>query len=309
MSFTGGTIGRTAGFWLILTAVIELALAGVFVFVALTVPFVGEGMLLTAGILGAVALVCLVIGLRVRRSAAANDRLLASGLAGQAAITGLTQTGMYLNENPQVAMDLLVELPGRPAYAARRKEFVPLILLGRLSSGAPLPVRVDPADPQRLVIDWQNAGFATPTVPGRLVDARPATGAASGVSPASAIDESVGQVQAALQVSGVPVTAAYATPDQANYTVEQLRDHLRQNGLAATARIDQLMDMGKVVGDEKLYTMQVTLELPGQAPEQLQPSAAMVPLTAAPKVRVGWRVPVRVSADNHQLLMFEWDKV
>ena len=46
-------------------------------------------------------------------------------------------------------MDLLVSIPGRAPYQARRKEFVPLILLGRLSSGPPLPVKVDPADPQR----------------------------------------------------------------------------------------------------------------------------------------------------------------
>jgi hypothetical protein len=308
MSFTGGTIGRSAGLWLIVSAVIELALAGVFLLVALTVPFVGEGMLLTAGILGAVGFACLVIGLRLRASAAANDRLLTSGVAGQAAVTGLTQTGMYLNENPQVAIDLLVELPGRAPYPVQRKEFVPLILLGRLSSGAPLPVRVDPADPQRLVIDWQNAGFAAPAVTSTapIESTAPAVG---GTGSASAIDESLDQVHAALQASGVPVAAPFSTPDQGSYTVEQLRDHLRQNGVAATARIDQLMDMGKVVGDEKLYTMQVTLELPGRAPEQLQPSAAMVPLHATPKVKVGWRIPVRVAAENHQLMMFEWDRV
>jgi len=31
---------------------------------------------------------------------------------------------MYLNQNPQVELDLLVQLPGRPPYAARRMEFV-----------------------------------------------------------------------------------------------------------------------------------------------------------------------------------------
>jgi hypothetical protein len=69
------------------------------------------------------------------------------------------------------------------------------------------------------------------------------------------------------------------------------------------------MDMGRVVGDERLYTLQVTLELPGEEPKQLAPSAAMVPLPAVPKVRVGWRIPVRVAAENHQLMMFEWEKV
>ena len=55
--------------------------------------------------------------------------------------------------------------------------------------------------------------------------------------------------------------------------------------------------------------MQVTLELPGQAPKQLAESAAMVPLRAMHKVHVGWKVPVRVAAENPNLMMFEWDKV
>ncbi len=55
--------------------------------------------------------------------------------------------------------------------------------------------------------------------------------------------------------------------------------------------------------------MQVTLELPGQPPKQLAESAAMVPLRAMHKVHVGWKVPVRVAADNPNLMMFEWDKV
>ena len=44
---------------------------------------------------------------------------------------------------------------------------------------------------------------------------------------------------------------AFAAPAQGNYTVEQLRDYLRQSGLEATAHVDKLEDSGKVVGDER----------------------------------------------------------
>lgn len=118
-----------------------------------------------------------------------------------------------------------------------------------------------------------------------------------------------GQVQAALQQSGLPAAAPFASAAQGGYTIEQLRSYLRTSGIEGTARIDKLDDSGQIVGDERLYTMQVTLELPGQPPKQLTPSAAMVPLIAVPKVRVGWRVPVRVAAENHNLLMFEWDRL
>lgn len=140
----------------------------------------------------------------------------------------------------------------------------------------------------------------------------PARGAdcpASAPIGASVVDESLSQVQAALQQSGLATAAPFASAGQGGYTIEQLRSYLRTSGIEGTARIDKLDDSGQIVGDERLYTMQVTLELPGQPPKQLTPSAAMVPLIAVPKVRVGWRVPVRVAAENHNLLMFEWDRL
>ena len=135
-------------------------------------------------------------GLRARRAAAEADRITATGMAGTATITGLTQTGMPLNDQPQVDIELLVTIPGRPPYAASRKEFVPLILLGRLRSGGPLPVKVDPNDPEDVIIDCGpgarraacRPGAARPAAHGRTAprpdrDARPGPGgvAASGL--------------------------------------------------------------------------------------------------------------------------------
>lgn len=310
----GGT--TVSGTFMFIMAAIQLGLGALFIVIALAEPGVLGDMIFGALIFFVVGIVLAVIGVRLRRSGQEADRIVGEGIAGQAQIVAATQTGMYLNNNPRVKMDLLVELPGRDPYRAQRSEFVPLILLGRLSSGVPLPVKVDRADPQKLIIEWSEVGIAPAALGGRS-PAGPAAAStptssvalsASGSS-ASAIDESLSQVQAALQSSGVPIAAPYATPDQGSYTTEQLRAWLRENGVPATARIDQVMDMGQVVGDERLYTMQVTLELPGEAPKQLKPSAAMVPLTAVPKVRVGWRIPVRVAAENHQLMMFEWEKV
>ena len=64
-------------------------------------------------------------------------------------MTGVTQTGMYLNEQPQFDLQLMVTVPGKPPYPARHKSFVPLMLIGRVTSGQPLAVRVDPMDPQK----------------------------------------------------------------------------------------------------------------------------------------------------------------
>lgn len=307
MSFTGSTMGKHSSRWLIIVGMIELAVAALFVFLALALPsFIAFGMWLTAAILGGTGLVLIVIGMRVRKSSGATDQILSAGIAGSAQITGLTQTGMYLNEQPQVSMDLLITLPGRPPYPATRKEFVPLILLGRLTSGQPLPVRVDPVDPQKVVIDWQNVGLISQPMMGTQ-PMQSATGSTATAS--SGVDESLSQVQAALAASGSAAGAPIASVAQGNTSIEQLREYLRTSGLQGEARIDKLTDTGQIVGDERLYTMQVTLELPGQPPKQLAESAAMVPLRAMHKVHVGWKVPVRVAADNPNLMMFEWDKV
>ena len=303
MSFSGSTFGRHSGRWLLIVGVFELLLAGVFVFLAYTVPLIAFGFYLTAAILGATGIIFVLIGMRVRSSAAAADELLSTGLAGQAQVTGLTQTGMYLNENPQVAMNLMINLPGREPYPATRREFVPLILLGRLTSGAPLPVMVDPADPQRVMIDWQNVGLL-PALAVQQVQPGPQMATAAG-----GVDESLAQVQAALAASGMQAAAPFGSPAQAGFSVEQLRNYLRQSGVAATARIDSLQDSGKIVGDERLFTMEMTLNVPGGPPMKLPASAAMVPLLAAHKLSVGIDVPVRYAAENPNLLTIEWDKI
>ncbi len=123
------------------------------------------------------------------------------------------------------------------------------------------------------------------------------------------MDESLSQVQAAMAGSGTAAAAPFATADQGNYTVEQLRAYLRQSGLQASARVDRLEDMGKIVGDERLYTMEMTLNIPGQAPQKLPASAAMVPISSSHKLFQGMSVPVRYEATNPNLLMVEWDKI
>lgn len=73
--------------------------------------------------------------------------------------------------------------------------------------------------------------------------------------------------------------------------------------------MDKLEDTGKIVGDDRLYTMEMTLNIPGHAPQKLPSSAAMVPVAVSHRVFQGMNVPVRYAAENHDLLMVEWDKI
>jgi hypothetical protein len=91
----------------------------------------------------------------VARRAAQRDRLHDTGIAATARILGLTQTGTWVNNNPMVRLDLEVTVPGHPLYEVQHAEVVPQILLGRLTDGSPLHLKVDPHHPSRYVIDWE----------------------------------------------------------------------------------------------------------------------------------------------------------
>ena len=79
------------------------------------------------------------------------------GIAGQAKIVGLQDTGWVINGSPRVELALEVSIPGRSTYSVRRTEVVPQIFVGLLTAGRPLAVRVDPTDPDNLVIDWSRS--------------------------------------------------------------------------------------------------------------------------------------------------------
>jgi hypothetical protein len=354
--FNSSTLGSYASKWLIGTGIFEILLASGFIYGGFVAgSSARSGLFLTAIILGAVGIGLVLFGLRSRARAAEAKRVLTVGINGTATITSMTQTGMYLNEQPQVKMELLVQIPGRQPYTAVRKEFVPLILLGRLSSGAPLAVKVDPGDPQDVIIDWENPapavmsapqqGWWTPgATPGVTTVTAPPMVTIGGVQlsgpgapvipptppPPSGAGmpsapfawptatppaqtggqaESLGQVQAALQAAGIPAHQLYSFAGQENYQVDQLRAYVRANGVEGTPTIESLQDTTVEVGDEHLYVIESTVNVPGKPPHKTGPSAAMVPRSKVGHISLGQTVPVRVAADNPDVVMFEWEKI
>ena len=150
--YRSSTMSRRSGRVLLLVALLGLALAGGSWLLAGLVPGGREGMLIAAGILGSTGIVLVVVAVVLLRRAGATDRISALGVAGTGQVMGLRQTGVLINGQPQVEMDLLVTVMGRSPYRAKVNEIVPLIMLNRLQGT--LPVRVDPARPQSVVVQW-----------------------------------------------------------------------------------------------------------------------------------------------------------
>jgi hypothetical protein len=114
-----------------------------------------------------------------------------------------------------------------------------------------------------------------------------------------------GMVPAAMP-GAMPASAATIDAGQGN--VDELHAQLAANGLDGTATITTAQDTGVPVGANKLFSIVMTVNVPGRAPYQ-ETSATMVPPDDVAKVVAGLTVPVKVSPDNPNLVMIQWDKV
>lgn len=113
--------------------------AGLFTII-ITIVAVAIPCLLTVGIFAGV-----IIWQRNQQKKAMN--LAQNGIQGTATIMGLSDTGMRMNDNPRVQLQMQIELPGQPPYTVNKTVTIPLIRLSQVQVGQQVVVFVDPADP------------------------------------------------------------------------------------------------------------------------------------------------------------------
>lgn len=83
-----------------------------------------------------------------------EQQLLQTGTPGRATIKSLQDTGTIINNAPAVVLDLEVAVEGKDPYAVQIQRAVPQIYLARCQPGGQIGVKVDPADPSAVAIDW-----------------------------------------------------------------------------------------------------------------------------------------------------------
>jgi len=89
----------------------------------------------------------------IRRMVAPNRAVLEGGTPGEAKILKVWQTGTYINNQPQVGLHLEVTIPGRSPYETEIKMVIPMINIPQFQPGAVFPVKVDPNNPNKVVLD------------------------------------------------------------------------------------------------------------------------------------------------------------
>lgn len=263
--------------WLYFTAILELVLAGVFLVIGLSNDLLRGGFLLTAAFLGLTGVGLFLWGRRWARGYKDAQRLRTSGVPGEATIQGMRQTGVYLNEQPQIELNLQVQTQMHGPYQVTVREYVPLMLLGTLSSGRPLPVKVDPADPQKLVIEWE--------------------GAMSGGMPGMGMG------------AGMPVIPP-SRADTTQYDPEARKaekERLLATGVAGRATVTSARATGEVDSEGRpVYDLMLTIEIPGQQPMQ-GPARTGIPPDRVSQLEAGDTVAIKSDPANPTAMTIDWE--
>lgn len=157
--------------------------------------------------------VAMIFVRRLTGNTAANRQLMATGETAQATILQMTDSGMRINDNPRVSLLLEVRPANRPAYQVEIKQVISLLQASQYQPGQQLEVKIDPADPKKVVISAILAG-------------------------------------AGGMIAGMPAAANAQQVEQMLLAQEQAYNAIRSMGEAAQATIMSATDMNIRVNDQ-----------------------------------------------------------
>src|SRR3954469_15911007 len=83
---------------------------------------------------------------------AANAGAYATGIAGNATVTAISDTGTMINNAPVMELDLQVSVPGKEPYQVKHRQLVALSAIPNFQPGKMFPIHVDNHDPTKIVI-------------------------------------------------------------------------------------------------------------------------------------------------------------
>jgi hypothetical protein len=86
------------------------------------------------------------------KQAALEKELLATGASAPATIAAVGQTGMYINNQPQVQLVLEVIPPDGAQFTAKINRVVSLLQIPQIQPGRVVEVRYDKANPSRIMV-------------------------------------------------------------------------------------------------------------------------------------------------------------
>ena len=157
--------------------------------------------------------------------------VLKRGVAGTAQIQSVQDTGVTINSvNMVVKLDLIVTIPGAPAYTAQTRAMLGRMNWGALRPGMTVNVKVDPKNPSRIAVESVGAMEAAPLAASEAPDAQTIAQA----------------IQAAVAAAG-PATFVHATGIPQLNAADVIRDGTKGEGVIVSVAPSG-MNAGQVSG-------------------------------------------------------------
>ncbi|MGV9379727.1 hypothetical protein ACWDRB_28165 [Nonomuraea sp. NPDC003707] len=114
----------------------------------------GTGLWMSMVITGVALLVLACVGLPFLIASWTGRQLLSTGIAAQAVIESMADTGVTINGQPLVSFVLGVRTQDGQVHRVTHRQSLPRLPMGMVVPGAVVPVKVDPQRRDRVRIDW-----------------------------------------------------------------------------------------------------------------------------------------------------------
>ncbi|MEU6789000.1 DUF3592 domain-containing protein [Nonomuraea angiospora] len=114
----------------------------------------GTGLWMSMVITGVAILVLACVGLPFLIASWTGRQLLSTGIAAQAVIESMADTGVTINGQPLVSFVLGVRTQDGQVHRVTHRQSLPRLPMGMIVPGAVVPVKVDPQRRDRVRIDW-----------------------------------------------------------------------------------------------------------------------------------------------------------
>ena len=121
--------------------------------IAMVLAIFGIGSFFTAPTPLIIGVVFTLVGRGIKNSAAKAAYLREHGISCKGSVVGIQRTGVKINNVPQFNITVQVMRDGQAPYNASAKMLLPPGSAGQFKPGLVLPVRVDPNDPQAIMIE------------------------------------------------------------------------------------------------------------------------------------------------------------
>ncbi len=234
---------------------------------------------ITIVVVGVVVVVMGLVFVPMLLGSMRRQKLMQTGVSANAQILSVWQTGMYVNEQPQIGMKLQVNPPNGQPFEAETKMVVSMIQIPQFQPGQLVEVKYDPAKPNEVAI-------------ASILQSAPAMGGMPGV-----------------MAGGMAGGASAMNPSQVEQMLRSYQaanEQISKTGLQARATIIQFSPMGiNVNGNNPAVNLMLEVHPTTGPAFTSQAQGIVIAESSIPKYQPGQMITVRYNPNDQTRVAVE----